>query len=164
VAREDASRANETITDGRGRRVAPLDPVALQLMHRHDVIDADALREIRREVGSGLEGKSRRTVRVLGVIWGLCVLVLAIRVIELALQGNFRQILDPKMITFINLWFFATMIWATARRRRLGRVKRVMLAHARCPHCGYDIKGLPTEQDGLTLCPECGCAWSLPAS
>ena len=32
----------------------------------------------------------------------------------------------------------------------------------RCPHCGYDIRGLPTDpEDGATICPECGCAWQL---
>jgi transcription initiation factor TFIIIB Brf1 subunit/transcription initiation factor TFIIB len=39
-----------------------------------------------------------------------------------------------------------------------------MLKHRRCPHCGYDIRGLPVDpQDGATVCPECGCAWELPS-
>ena len=37
-----------------------------------------------------------------------------------------------------------------------------MLKHLRCPHCGYDIRGLPTApEDVATECPECGCAWRL---
>jgi hypothetical protein len=29
------------------------------------------------------------------------------------------------------------------------------LAHGLCPHCGYDIRGLPESR-----CPECGMTWS----
>jgi uncharacterized Zn finger protein (UPF0148 family) len=37
-----------------------------------------------------------------------------------------------------------------------------VLEHRHCPHCGYDIHGLPPDEaDGTTLCPECGCAWRL---
>jgi hypothetical protein len=37
-----------------------------------------------------------------------------------------------------------------------------MLKHRRCPHCGYDLSNLPTDpEDGVTGCPECGCAWML---
>jgi hypothetical protein len=37
-----------------------------------------------------------------------------------------------------------------------------MLKHRRCPHCGYDLRLLPIDSnDGATVCPECGCAWSL---
>lgn len=25
-----------------------------------------------------------------------------------------------------------------------------------CPHCSYDLRGLPPEPDGRTTCPECG--------
>ena len=38
----------------------------------------------------------------------------------------------------------------------------VMLSHLRCPHCGYDIRGLaPAPEDCATVCPACGCAWIL---
>jgi transcription initiation factor TFIIIB Brf1 subunit/transcription initiation factor TFIIB len=37
-----------------------------------------------------------------------------------------------------------------------------MLKHLRCPHCGYDLRGLAADpEDGATVCPECGCAWRL---
>ncbi len=31
-----------------------------------------------------------------------------------------------------------------------------------CPTCRYSIGSLPTQDDGCTLCPECGAAWILP--
>jgi hypothetical protein len=50
-----------------------------------------------------------------------------------------------------------------ARRARHKRIRNIMLQHLRCPHCGYDLRLLPTAPgDGATVCPECGCAWRLP--
>ena len=58
--------------------------------------------------------------------------------------------------------FGAWQFWRSARRGRAKHICRVMLQHLRCPHCGYDIRGLPTDpEDGATLCPERGCAWRL---
>ena len=49
-----------------------------------------------------------------------------------------------------------------AKAKYVSRVVSVMLKHLRCPHCGYDIRGLHVDpQDGCTVCPECGCAWEL---
>ncbi len=35
-----------------------------------------------------------------------------------------------------------------------------------CPQCLYDLAGSPAEDDGCTVCPECGAAWRFgePAS
>jgi hypothetical protein len=43
--------------------------------------------------------------------------------------------------------------------RRRGR--RLMLRERRCVACDYDLRGLPPEPDGCTICPECGAAWRL---
>lgn len=42
------------IKEAHGRRVTQLDPVAMHLMRKHDVIDATNLKIIAREIGSGL--------------------------------------------------------------------------------------------------------------
>ena len=56
------------------------------------------------------------------------------------------------------------MFWRGARAVRPKRVRAVMLRHRRCPHCGYDLRMLPTDPtDEVTICPECGCAWRLEA-
>ena len=39
----------------------------------------------------------------------------------------------------------------------------VMLEHACCPSCGYDLTGLTPEDDGCVVCPECGAAWRMTA-
>ena len=52
--------------------------------------------------------------------------------------------------------------WIALRSTRHQKTGGVMLAHQRCPHCGYDLRLLPTDAtDGATVCPECGCAWRL---
>ena len=54
------------------------------------------------------------------------------------------------------------MPWLSARQARMRNIRSVMLAHKRCPHCGYNLLGLPVEpDDGATVCPECGAAWRL---
>ena len=45
---------------------------------------------------------------------------------------------------------------------RRKKVRRIMLKHWRCPHCGYDLRNLPADEtDNVTVCPECECAWML---
>ena len=41
-------------SDARGRRIAVLDPLSLQLLHRHDVIPREDLNAIVKEVGPGM--------------------------------------------------------------------------------------------------------------
>jgi hypothetical protein len=65
----------------------------------------------------------------------------------------------------VNLAVFAIgaiQFWRSGRKARAKLVCAVMLKHLRCPHCGYDIRGLPSSpDDGATICPECGSAWRL---
>ena len=75
---------------------------------------------------------------------------------------------NPNVLWPANLAVFAlgaVRFWQSAHRARAKHVCAIMLAHLRCPCCGYDIRGLPTApEDGATICPECGCAWKLHES
>jgi hypothetical protein len=33
-----------------------------------------------------------------------------------------------------------------------------------CSACHYDLRGIPSGEDGLTTCPECSAAWRMPTS
>jgi hypothetical protein len=48
--------------------------------------------------------------------------------------------------------------------RRADRIHAIhhMPAMGLCPACGYGIRGVPSEADGCTVCPECGAAWRVP--
>ncbi|MHC4427479.1 MAG: hypothetical protein ACYS0D_02615 [Planctomycetota bacterium] len=148
------------ILDARGRRVTQLDPVTMHILHRNDVIDADALRAIAEEIGPA---SSRATLRWFWIFQTLPILCLPLFFIWVFFIKGGR---DPVAIVLwstilvclvIGIWGFCT----SARRKRFHRVRDAMLHHGRCPHCGYSLTGLPADrEDGATVCPECGCAWS----
>ena len=150
------------ITDARGRKVTQLDPVELRLLRWHDVIEADALKAMASEIGSGLDDKQRRLLRAFGIFIALLAVVFVIHTIDMCIQGRWLEIFDFGNIAMLNLWFWPLVMWVRARHVRFGKIRRVMLQHRHCPHCGYNLRGLAEdEEDGATVCPECGCAWNL---
>ena len=61
---------------------------------------------------------------------------------------------------YLLVWPF--IVWGGMKRGRWGKIPAAMLKYFRCPHCGYDLRGLRVDsEDGTTACPECGCAWRL---
>lgn len=146
------------ITDARERKVTQLDPIALYLLRQHDVIDADALRAIANEEGVRIKGGERAAL-----IGGICGALLVIFLFAHALiSGDIRDATSAKSVGLLYLCSIPWIIWFGVKRKRFGNVAAAMLKHLRCPHCGYDIRGLPTDsEDGATVCPECGCAWKL---
>jgi hypothetical protein len=151
------------IKDARGKQVALLDPYALNLLRRHDVIEAGALRTIAREVGPGPTKWGRRAYWI-GFAVGLYSVGSAVFTRARSGAGlRFVGIGDAIIILFFIIFFGGLHLYLrSARRARFTRVCGIMLKHLHCPHCGYDIRGLPTAaEDAATICPECGCAWRL---
>ena len=151
------------IRDSRGRVVTQLDPVAMWLLRRHDLIPAEALRQISEEI----DPKELRR-RPLALAWAPIWVILwyAAFFLYFRLFSTWRG-WDPVLVAFGVLYFLTPFVsvyagFRKARRTRWELVRRVMLKHLRCPHCGYDIRLLPVNAaDGTTVCPECGCAWRL---
>jgi hypothetical protein len=150
------------IQDARGRSVSRLDPVMMHLLHRHGIIPADVLREIAQEIGIGITRATR------GAFWasvvGLACLVIALVICTTRLVGGSistaRVLKSLLPYTAVLTGLFTS--WIALRSARHQQIGGVMLRHQRCPHCGYDLRLLPTDPaDGLTVCPECGCAWRL---
>jgi hypothetical protein len=143
--------------------VTLLDPYTLNLLRRYDVIDAEALRATATELGPGVT-KWHRRIYWIGVVVGLYSVGSALFSRVRSGGGlRFLGIGDAAIVfLFIVLFGGLYLYMHGARRRRMRRVRDVMVRHLRCPHCGYDIRGLPTApEDGATVCPECGCAWRL---
>jgi len=150
--------------DARGRTVTLLDPYVLHLLRRHEIIPAETLREIAGEVGPGV------TKRRYLAFWAcpICVVlffgVVVIRKLVIGVGLHFdgvERLLWPLNLTLMSVGAF--MMWRSSRAIRFKRVRSVMLKHRRCPHCGYDLRGLPAApEDHATVCPECGSAWKLP--
>ena len=146
------------IKDAHGRKVTQLDPVALYLLRRHDVIDADTLRAIANEKGVRITTGERALL-----ISGVCgaVLVVGIFFTE-AIRGGLHDAPYAKFSGLLYLCSFPWIIWYGIKKKRFGKVAAAMLKHVRCPHCGYDLRMLGADlEDNATVCPECGCAWQI---
>jgi hypothetical protein len=152
------------VKDARGRSVSLLDPVMLHLSRQHGAIPLGPLAKIAEEIGIGMT----RTTRV--SLWAsvFCLVAFAIAVTILLVRltggsigvGKFVRSLAP----YGAIWIAPYGLWMGTRSVRLQRTTDVMLQHRRCPHCGYDLQGLQADDDddGATICPECGSAWRLP--
>ena len=164
TAEKETSRPQQAgrIKDARGRSATQLDPVMMHLLHRHGVIPPGVLREMAREIGIGMTRASRIAfwLGLLGI--ACCLIGLAIGLARLSAGTiQFRRFVAT-MVPYCGIWVPLFAVWAGTRNARHSRLAGVMLKHLHCPHCGYDIRGLPTAaEDGATVCPECGCAWKL---
>ena len=146
------------VKDARGRNATQLDPVALHLLRRHEVIEANTLRAIANEKGVRITTGERAVL-----ISGVCgaVLVVGFFFTE-AIIGGLHGAPYAKLSGLLYLCLFPWIIWYGIKRKRFGKVAAAMLKYSRCPHCGYYLRFLPADQvDGATLCPECGYAWRL---
>jgi hypothetical protein len=146
------------IQDAHGAKVTQLDPIALLVLRRHDVIDADTLRAITNAKGVRVTKGERAAL-----IGAVCVALLVVGLFTHAsITGDIRDATFAKSAGLLYLCSIFWIVWFAIKRRRFGHVAAAMLAQRRCPHCGYDLRALPAEaQDGATVCPECGCAWHL---
>jgi len=158
---ENARRMAGKTRDVRGRIVKLTDPVALYLLRQHNVVDADTLRSITNEKGVRIAFSER-----IALITGICGLVLVVGFFGFALlTGDIRDAPYAKSASLLYFCALPWILWYGIKRRRLNNVAEIMLKYARCPHCAYDLRFLSRDDDdGATVCPECGCAWHLEQS
>lgn len=135
------------------------------LAGRHGTIPADRLEPLVREI-SGRGQRDRKFILLgLGVLIALILLAgggIAVSVIR---EGR-AALDDLKQAMFLTgpavLAMLIAGIWmplALAKRARLARARGAMLRRGFCPHCAYDLSGLPRSAEGLLTCPECACVW-----
>ena len=160
-AKSASSPHKGRIRDARGRLVTQLDPVLMHYLRRHDVIPAESLGKIASEIGSGwaIQGQV-----IFTGIWGVALVCLAIA--HNWGGGLFVHPRELRLWSVLLVLFVLNIVivWFVSRYIRSKKVRRIMLGHRRCPHCGYDLRNLPVDEaDGATVCPECGCAWRLSA-
>ncbi len=130
----------------------------MHLLRRHALIPVEPLREMAEEA-------DRRWARR-----GHLILLIYVVGLLLCYAGGFwyrssgwglvEILFALAQFAFMFGAFIGTWIWA--KRARFGRIHLIMLKHRRCPHCGYNLRLLPTDpEDQTTVCPECGCAWLI---
>ena len=149
------------VQDARGRPVTLLDPYEHRLLRRHDTIPAEPLGAIADEIGFGLPRWQHRGYLACVTVFFACIVFLVVwKIARRAGIDAVERVLWP--VTLAVFVLGAVQFWRSGRRARAKHVLEVMLKHLRCPHCGYDLRLLPTDpEDGATVCPECGCAWRL---
>ncbi len=154
------------IKDARGRKVTPLDPVRLHLLNQRSIIPAETLRSMADQILPG----ARRQRLILVLIAASTVLFIAGGTILYFSYFSTWTGFDPVSVTIhvvqVGVILSGPLLaFRMARAKYANRIALAMLEYRCCPHCGYDIRGLPVDPaDGATVCPECGCAWTLSAS
>ena len=161
-------KPNETqqagwIVDARGKRVSQIDPVMMHLLHKPGTIPPDVLKKMAEGVGLNLT-RGTRCLLWCSMLFFICLVIAVVICYSRLSDGNISR-----TRFFINLipYFFSTFTlffsWYSLRRARHRQIGKVMLRFRYCPHCGYDIHGLPLDaMKEYTVCPECGSAWNLP--
>lgn len=132
-------------------------------MNRAGRIEREDLAGICEDLEPGA-ARSRASFRVVVLI--LVPLVILGIVAVIAIEGG-PAAKDVAWV-FTNPAILCAMIgggvvpFIVAHKQRMQRVREVLLHHRRCPHCGYDLRELPSDSDDhCTVCPECACAWRL---
>lgn len=150
------SRVVVRARDDRARRVVLLDPTRVRASSAlADPAAASRLAWARSELKAGTFG-----LRLL-LCWMLpaCVVLAVLSDTE-----------APAAVWWTVLPVLAVLLWllnrSLARRgspRRTRRVASLLADHGLCPTCAYRLTDLRPEQDGCTVCPECGGAWRRSA-
>jgi hypothetical protein len=151
------------IKDARGRKVRQLDPVSMHVLRQRGVIDAETLRKLAVGIGVGWPVLVKLTFFVMLAFLIVCLLVTGVQFVREGVSGTARLgTFAERLLYLIPPLAGLLMIWFVSARVRFKRIRKIILKYKRCPHCGYDLRMLPTDpEDGFTVCPECGCAWEL---
>lgn len=156
------------VDDARGRQVRlyelrrrPWRPLAA-----NDSMDRATLVAIVRE----LHGRVPVNVRALGVLGRvvMCLIQALVAYSVMRLGGWVEQALAA--VLGISAAWHAWIIVQIVRERHdpaiiesaaSDAIAEIISKHGHCASCGQDIRGLPTAEDGCTVCPECGSAWRI---
>lgn len=151
------------ITDVRGRRVSMIDPMRMQMLHQHDVIDRKTLDQMMEALEPGLSRNLRMTlITVILGVSALGLLVVLMWFLNPGRRAGLMKALSHNPGMWIGIIAAVVIPVFAARKKHRPRLPTLLLRHRRCPHCGYDLSGLPADtRDDATVCPECACAWRL---
>lgn len=159
-------RPGGRIRDARGQAVTAMDPVKLHVLNLRSAIPADTLLAMADELLPGV--RRQRAVQLISMAFTVLFIVGG-TIVYFTLFSTWKGIDRVSAAIYIVQGLVilagAVIAFRKAKAKYADRIADVMLAFRRCPHCGYDIRALPTDPtDGATVCPECGCAWRLPAA
>jgi hypothetical protein len=128
---------------------------------------------LRREMATRIDTRRERLNRVWASMLEDHVLRVPMRRFNVALLSTFLIlggfVVAATVFNVSALWFVLPIVGLplglyTSRVGRLLCVyldSVVVLSAGHCASCGYELAQLPPEDDGCTVCPECGAAWRL---
>jgi hypothetical protein len=117
-------------------------------------------RTIRSRIGFGLARWVRFIVGLAAIVVLAVILVMVFDTLRGGRSGK------PILALETILAFGVSVLFGTygAKTHRSRRTVRVMLDEVLCPTCAYDLRGTPTQSDGVAVCSECGSAWQMTAA
>ena len=161
------SIAAPTVTDARGKRIRPVDPVAERVGVGGSFLDTDARRHLARAIGPGLDRRLQIAV-VIGLLGiGLVLGIILVAAARASLASGSLQLggLAARAPALLGIEAGLAMVWIIARKRRADHIVAAALGIGRCPHCGQSLHDIPADPvTGETICTECGCAWRALAA
>jgi len=157
------------VADARGRVVSLLDPMPLWVLGRDEPIDRATLDAIVEDLG--VPPRAGRRMLWFGLaVTGIALVIVAFTLTVEVARGGRAAVHDLVSSLVIMAPIGASAIVGgcivpilAERKKRFEKLERLMLAHGRCPHCGFGIGGVPPAEDGAVVCPECASAWASPA-
>ncbi|MCZ6835405.1 MAG: hypothetical protein O7G85_06480 [Planctomycetota bacterium] len=143
-----------------------IDPISQYKSHRPGAIEGDALEKIVGAIEKGTKGKLCKTF---SYALGFMVFIMGVVALIAYMKGvpvfeKLWSVLTNPAFILPNLYWIVMIprSWVTRKRTRRKKTYAQLLKHRRCPHCGFDIRGLGVDpMDGATICPECTAAWKL---
>ncbi len=67
------------------------------------------------------------------------------------------------LMTLSYVGALAVLTWFERPRRQRRVIIRYRLDRGICGGCRYPLRDIPTADDRLTQCPECGASWLVPS-
>ncbi len=107
----------------------------------------------------------KKWLRMQPVLWTVLLWVVPwfIPLLILVLQMSTEIVPEPVFLWSLLLSCLVAVEFSvySVRGALLREKSRFYPVIRRCASCGYDLSGLKAEEDGCTVCPECGAAWRL---
>ena len=127
--------------------------VDLQRLHKKTRANTTRMRHTN---DAGVYGLRWQSVVFLCLIVMMIAIVVGLLVVALSLP--------PYAIGFISVPLGIVLpLWLTKREsvKRFSERRRLALREGLCPACWYSLRGSLIEEDGRSVCAECGAAWRL---
>lgn len=93
---------------------------------------------------------------VIGLIWGAAILIA--QQFSIGSIAGLAIVIGGAVVAYL---IYTLTIRKSARAEQLTDAIVRCLRRRVCPSCGYPLPNVEPQEDGCTVCPECGAAWNV---